>query len=475
MQLLADRASITRLALSRRLLALIGGYDGNPNVGDLLQLVGAVRALEPLRSMATPVVLIAAEVYQQHLRIAAAYPEIFDHSIVLCYIGEGEHFDSTGLTPLPHMALAQLSGLYFYGGGYGNGLWGHRKAAMADALVDWARATGQIAEDLPVFVTGTQIEPSLFEGDQRLLDWLSKARFCRLRDPQSAALLAPRLELATAGVDDALAVFLEELPAEPRIWDHAGPLTIGLHLNAESYGGQDPDALPRMLSSTLEAVVKQAGRPVQLRQILAYEGGWVRETEARPLLETLAAGTGAAIGETIDISIGTDLAELDGIDAAITCSYHTTMATCLREIPTLLVVRNAFYSQKLDGLHVWFGKDLLGMLGPESDPQAAAAFLMPATPPKVDIARLTALCRADLAASTDAIGRVMIEALESEVTAMIQQPRSELSRADQRPLGYMLKYQFKRMMSALARPISARAAKRYASSPAKRDPRRFKR
>jgi hypothetical protein len=190
-----------------------------------------------------------------------------------------------------------------------------------------------------------------------------------------------------------------------------------------------------------------------------------------------------------------------------------------------MVVRNTFYSQKLDGLRVWFDNDVLKMLGPSSDAAASARFLAPDIKPTTDLPLLSALCRADIGRSTSMIGGVLIAALEAEVAAMarisldasseaarlrgligtkllsansdlhgpqaqlldlkqttsvheqIALLRTELTRAYQqpfRPVAFFLKHRLMLLASKLAGPISARASERFAASAAKRDPQRFK-
>ncbi|MBF0586889.1 hypothetical protein INT08_06185 [Prosthecochloris sp. N3] len=417
MQLLTDRASIESLAQSSRLVVLIGSYDGNPNFGDVMQLSGALDALHALRPLITPMIVIEAESYQEHLRIASAYPEVFADTIIACFIDDGKELDPSGLERLPHIASADPACIYFYGGGYANNLWGQRKAMLASGIMDWLSQTGKRTQDLPVFITGVQIEPSLLAEEHPLLHWFRKASFCRLRDPESSRLLEPELPIATAGTDDALPVLIDAVssgrPAEKDPF-----FTVGIHFNAEPYAAGRADTIQASLEATLTELKERVHGKLILRQILAYEGGWVRESIYSNTISDLAIKIGADIGEPIDISIGTNTSALGSLHAAISCSYHTTMATCLRSIPTLMVVRNEYYEQKLQGLRVWFQEDLLGMLSKNSDPATAACFLSPEFKPKANLLQLSVLCRADTRRSSSAIGAVLVAAIEAEVAAL---------------------------------------------------------
>ena len=83
MPLFIDRQDIHRLAQARHLLFMVGSYDGNPNMGDVLQLAGAVGALTALTKFVTPVILIEAERYDSHRAICGCHPDVFADAVIL--------------------------------------------------------------------------------------------------------------------------------------------------------------------------------------------------------------------------------------------------------------------------------------------------------------------------------------------------------------------------------------------------------
>lgn len=515
MPLFIDRQDIHRLAQACHLLFMVGSYDGNPNMGDVLQLAGAVGALAALTKFVTPVILIEAERYDSHRAICGCHPDVFADAVILAY-SDKKSTPLGELEILPHLAAAVPVAMYLYGGGYANRWWSQRKAELADAVSDWLAETGRASEAMPVLATGIQADESLLDGDQALLRWLRRAVLLRMRDPLSVEKLAAALPQAVVGVDDALHLILSRFAMSPRAAFEKGSFRLGAHLNANYYSAQDADRLAERIAELAQEISTHRAAAVTVVPILAYEGGEIRESERIVHLSARFAEKGIGLGQCIDLSRGDRLEDLASVHALVSCSYHVAMAACAAGIPTVLAAENAYYSQKVLGLHQWFGRDLLRVMTPAEDPAATGLASFLTAGEAYDRGernwRLTVRSETDMAAARDTILALTLRSLTHEVASLaavsvsaraeasrlrslcgtflnsrphIAQPRTEsaegvlrneLSKAYRRPwrpLKYALSYSLLIWLSKLTPPLPRRMTDRFSRSAAKRSPHRF--
>jgi hypothetical protein len=366
----ATAADRERIARARSAVLMVGGYDGAGNFGDVLQLAAALRTVAEIEGAPLPIAVIERGALDSHAPLLAERPELFDGAAFA-------HFTDSGVAPADGLdrlevgAAPAASALLLYGGGYLNRWWGARKAGLAAA----AERLSAAAAPLPLIASGLQVEGTAVAPGGPVNALLSRASLLGARDIRS-------LELMRGLAGDRAAVELVADDAIPLLapGDAIEEATVNVHLNAGDWVGVEPRAFARFLCE----VGREAGSPLALRPVIAYEDPRVSETaQIEQLLHVHCDDlrrSGLRPAEPVNA-----LADVcgDGVTAqrrarlTISCSYHVALTSLLAGIPTVLLAENGYYDQKAAGLRHLFDLEpgLVGVGGTDTDASAAAAAL----------------------------------------------------------------------------------------------------
>lgn len=261
--------------------------------------------------------------------------------------------------------LVEVSGevrggdVHVIGGGFLNAEWGLAYLHVIDQVIE--RFEGR-----DVLFSGMQVDdfilPALAEFAERRavvsFGTRDERSFERIR-----GILGDRAKRSFDDLYEAIAAWAPKRPRDRR----PGPFRLGLHINASGYvGGQEVVAnIARLL-----AEVQERHPDAELTLLQAYD-------DSRPeVLDTLASLrlfddefpfekfatvdlARIALRWDPDARVPAAIEELE-LDAAITCSYHTTMLLHTIGVPAYLIRLNPYYAQKADifGLPDSFGQFL---------------------------------------------------------------------------------------------------------------------
>jgi len=375
MPLYADQRSLNLLAQSHATVFLIGGYDGNPNFGDILQLIGVLRILSPYSPPClTVAVIVELGRFESHQKIASVWEEQLKHVAVLFFADPPSDIPE-GLILAPTLSQSFTHILYLYGGGYVNQWWGPRKGAMVSAVATWIEDSRRETSNFRVLVTGIQASEWIVTESNHLTAWLGRAPLLRCRDAQSVTTLRKIVGHVEIGPDDAMGPLLTDTLEQSPLSTQGSPLRIGLHLNVAYYSASDRQDQFEFLVACFRQI--SASRQISIVPIVAYEGEEVRESDTFEAFVKLIHDMGIKIEAVLNLSLGTSVPVLESLDNIVCCSYHVAMASCLSGIPTGLIIRNAYYEQKLEGLQQWFDENILVPLRwvPQASSEDAIAML----------------------------------------------------------------------------------------------------
>ncbi|GAA2567689.1 glycosyltransferase [Microbacterium binotii] len=238
--------------------------------------------------------------------------------------------------------------VHVVGGGFLNAEWGPGYLAVIDEIVE--RFDGR-----DVLFSGMQIDDFILPF---LVDFAERRRVVSFgtRDERSFERARGALgELAVRSFDDLYEAIAAWAPPHAPRERRPGPFRLGLHINASGYVGGDEvvEYIGRLLAEVLDR-----HPDAELTLLQAYD-------DKRPeVMDTLASlrlfddEFPFEKFETVDlarVALSWDpdgpapqaIAELE-LDAAITCSYHTTMLLHTVGVPAYLIRLNAYYAQKAD-------------------------------------------------------------------------------------------------------------------------------
>lgn len=235
--------------------------------------------------------------------------------------------------------------LHVIGGGYLNAAWG----AM------YLEAIKQVSEQFragDVLFSGMQIDemilPALaaFDGQSRVISFGT-------RDEDSLER-AQRVfgRRAAFSFDDVYEVFAEWARA-PKPSRDDGPFRLGLHMNASEYVGGK--GIVEHVQQILQTVLARYP-DTELTVLNAYDDTRSEVADSVATLRLFGSQFPFSRFRVLDLArtslhaqigdeVPQEIASLD-LDAAITCSYHTTMLLHTLGIPAFLVRLNAYYDQK---------------------------------------------------------------------------------------------------------------------------------
>lgn len=371
-RLYATPQTLAELAAARGAAALIGGYDGSGNYGDLVQLDAAVALLERFESgvLALPVLERSRRADHDAMRDDLLHPPRR-----ALYFDPEAAGGEDGLLPVPAPAALGFAAVYLYGGGYLNRSWGERKLAMLRAsealLAAGGAPTLRLASGLQASADWVA---SLAPGDR---ERMRSFELLGARDPASAVALATlgsEAAVIETG-DDAVGVFRRlALPAPPRRDESV--LRVNLHLAEHPWVTARPGSMAGFYADFVGELARHARRPAIVQPLLAYRDRYVDDAPALENLRAACASRGLTLAEPRRLRpAGLTEAVTAMRDAALTlsCSYHVALTSLLFGVPAVLLRDNEYYEQKAAGLRAAF--DLPPAFGVSSagDPRAAAA------------------------------------------------------------------------------------------------------
>lgn len=335
----ADEATQRLLGSTHPRAYLFCGSAGTANFGDILQpknVIDLWRSYAPT----TPTILFFA--------VESAGDAEHVAQLTAWYGCAGIVFYSAGSEVPAHLAeiaIPPVDGrLHVIGGGFLNSRWGARFLEVIGEIAQFFRADS-------VLMSGMQVDERIIPSLQGFADSYPLVAF-GARDEESAAIARAGLgAVADYSFDD-----LSEAIAPWRAMNSAPdePFRLGLHINASAYvGGTAVIAEIR----DLLRVVLDRHPDAQIVLLNAYD-------DPRPeVLDTLASHrlfgddfpfTRFEVVDLARVALEADLTARDTpdaiaqlrLDAAVTCSYHTTLLMHAIGVPAYLVRLNDYYRQK---------------------------------------------------------------------------------------------------------------------------------
>lgn len=338
----ADTASLDVLRNDREKLLLIGSDFGYGNFGDVLQHLNTLSLVGEVDRFATVSVMDASAI---GFRDFPLWAKRHYGSDAFVYVSESPlKFEDDAPALHPVTEVARLGGVYLYGGGFLNAMWGD---FVLEIVAHFLRA----APNATYLVSGQQVTPP----------YQSKVvEHCRQFEPK---LFAVRDELSQRvlqesgydpdfSFDDATEALLD-LSSRAGLRRGSGVLA---HLNSSSYsaslgdrGGVREDlCLLSADSRTIDGVTfLQAYRDARPEIVDT------RETIKR--LETSFPFHDYRVVETVGLAYGSaSVRDSGGIVGSLgySCSYHIALWLQLSGIPCWLRSDNSFYAQKSQALQV---------------------------------------------------------------------------------------------------------------------------
>jgi hypothetical protein len=394
-----------RVAAADRLIVLIGSFDGSGNVGDMLQTTAA---LERVRTAAPDAVI--AVVVESRYAMAERWVDMLPSDIVVLQFHDSA--PSGGLVDfLPEMTL-----LYLTGGGYVNNEWGDRKLDHVDTINSLVIAGG--AESLShIMTSGLQL--SDYHNLSAWMPWFKASRPLIVRDQQSATLISEKGVSEPdvfVGIDDALGG-LEALRVS--VDDSR---CLNLHLNVEGYS---TSAAGKRVAKTAEMLARLSNsvEGLRCRYLIAFDDARIREREAASeLVDAFASHVADGRAPSVDFEmislpdriISESRTELGAL-GTITCSYHVGLISLMHSIPTLLLVDNRYYDQKMTVLAEMFDLGESAIIRGGDRPDVAAQLEHVRDRLSANVRTFGPLFRAQTLATDYAIGR-SVARFERDVT-----------------------------------------------------------
>lgn len=345
---------------------LLGGFNGNWNFGDLMQLLSTIRwyrqqlpeaRIFPMLNLRLTGTLNDIDILD---RLFAPdgwifYSEGLDPSV------REQKVYALGLAPLRPTQAASRAVLHLYGGGYLNVYWGHRILRVLEAVHDRFRPGA-------TFWSGQQVDARLAPVLAQVLErWPPALVGCR--DWASVHVLERSGVPALFSSDDSLEEMLrvaKSLDGDVGVGVEQG--TFGLHLNLAPYAHVEPTE-EGLLPPDWEATARSNVATVLEAVRSHYEGAAVPllvganlDPQAPPP-ESWAALLKVLVPRHFPTFVGMDLvgllvherlwegaAALAKVDRVISHSYHVALLSAVLGTPVYLVANNRYYRQKRRGL-----------------------------------------------------------------------------------------------------------------------------
>jgi polysaccharide pyruvyl transferase WcaK-like protein len=328
---------------ARAVVALVGGYDGSGNFGDVLLAVAALQLVRAQVEDACPLLVVEATRAEHHSRLAAEVAQLADAHVV-CAADPGGPEQGPEIR-LPDRLDSVL--VYLYGGGYLNPRWGSRKLAMVEAVERLAARVG-VGVGASV-ASGLQVAPGFVEQ----LEPEQRAILARL-DPAAARDDVSRAALGELGLDpldngdDAVAV----LPDGPEV-DPGRRSAINVHATGHPWATQPDVDMALHFADVLAALAARSQSPLHVQPVLAYEDPFTSDRSDAERLVGLMGERGIECGEPELLHPGRPAEAAQVLaNGALTLSgsYHVALCSSLAGTPAALARGNDYYRQKADGL-----------------------------------------------------------------------------------------------------------------------------
>lgn len=426
MPLYIDRRGLDLLVQAHSLVFMVGGYDGNHNCGDILQMIGALNILTPLRPHLTPAVIIEQNRLESHREVFSAWEDSLD-GVAFLFFRDQQCELPDGLIPLPNLANSTVNMLYAYGGDYFNGWLGDRKQSMISSVSTWLEDSGTDASKLVPIVTGVQVDEWVLT---KCGVWLDRSLLLRCRDIKSVNILKKRLQHVDLGPDDAMSPLLTATQVKNIKQSEEFPIRIGVHLNIQSHCKPNGNARSELLLSLLQELHSTQSSGIVVVPIHCYEREVLENINGDSLFTKLEH-LGIAIGSAINLDLGKSVEKLASLDSIFCCSYHVAMSACLSGVRTVFFVSNEYYDQKLNALRQWFDDSMLTPLKISSESSidqhliSLKDFLVSGT----RISLRTEATRSEVRLQTEAHASIITEVIRSALLNGMADLVSEISRA----------------------------------------------
>ncbi|MFK4115542.1 glycosyltransferase [Microbacterium sp. NPDC006705] len=233
--------------------------------------------------------------------------------------------------------------VHVVGGGYLNAEWGPGYLAVLDAM------DTHFGAETYVF-SGMQIDEFIVP---LIVDFAARHHLSAFgtRDDESFERARAALGAVAARTFDDLWEIVSRWVLQPQQGEH-GPFHLGLHINASGYVGTDVvEQIAGMLRDVLEA-----HPDARVTLLNAYDDRRAEVMDTLAALRLFGDSFPFTQFDVVDLArisletgprddTPTEIAQLH-LDAAITCSYHTTMIMHSLGIPAFLLRRTAYYAQK---------------------------------------------------------------------------------------------------------------------------------
>lgn len=351
-----DERDAPRLAAAEGLVTLVGGYAGQQNYGDILQLVDALDVLERWDPDVLRVPVVGLREAAAHRRLVTAAGGALSRGCTVFWDPDPDAVPAVdGLVRAERPAPLLWGATWLYGGGYLNARWGPRKMqALADAEA--------LAGGLGILVTsGLQVSSSGLE-ESSMRSALERAERVGVRDESSLELVREALPAAAGRLrldgDDATRLLARgSAPAVPT--PPGAPVVVNLHASGEDYVTGAAGDLEEFVAALLVGLHDELRRPLELQLVVAFQDEAVDEL---PTLERIAARVAAQrpsavslrVVRLLDDALHGDLAATRRAALTVACSYHVTLTSLLVGIPVVGLVANNYYRHKHEGLRRLF-------------------------------------------------------------------------------------------------------------------------
>lgn len=339
----ADARTRDFLASTQSRVYLFSGSGGYSNFGDILQPKGVISQWMRDSPDVTPVVFF-------HVGSVAG-PERLEQ--LRRWYGV-EHIvffaDESDEIPAPFASVPRTrvtAPVHVVGGGFLNATWGPRYLSVIEAI-------GDVFDGTEYLFSGMQVDDFIIP---HLVAFADRAHLVALglRDDQSLAIARDAFGgVASPSFDDLFEV-VDAWGRGRRIRERDGrPFRIGLHINASDYVGGSAvvDAVQAHLETVLTVhpdaeVLLLNAYPDRRPEVLDTLASLRLFGDAFPFtrFEVLDIAHVALEADVLSGEVPAAIRDLE-LDAAITCSYHTTMLMNALHVPAFLLRINDYYAQK---------------------------------------------------------------------------------------------------------------------------------
>lgn len=347
----------------KRIILLIGGFNGYWNFGDLLQLRGAIRWYE----INHPEDIVCPFL---HLKTIANHKDLellnrlftTEHWLFYAHheeVDANQQAEVLGLEPLKVLNKQAQALLHVYGGGFFNRFWGHWILSLIEQVLCLFSVTHYL-------ISGQQVSPDFADILAEHCQYY-QPDLIGCRDPLSVQLLQTHGILASLSGDDAFEeLLLYKAPQEAVTKPLVQAESFGLHLNLSGYvysarPGMNElsqeHALIQKVNNYFQLLLERFGLTAQPVIVGAY-------LDARPELDD----SWTCLKKTLFTKYFPQFTALDLVglliqgklqEAAITLqqlqlfvamSYHTALFLKVLGVPTYLLAFNEYYQQKQQGI-----------------------------------------------------------------------------------------------------------------------------